>query len=174
MIILRSWCQVGVVVFLPFFLHESLEASEWLNFVFVGAGALGTFIGGIWSDKIGMKRLLVGSMFAATPFAILLPYVHGVFALLDLLLFGFSVLASFAVSVVYMQRLLPRNIAMASGLSIGFGVGAGGIGATFMGSISDVFGVPAVFTVISMLPLIAAVIGLFLPSDFTKKQAARV
>ncbi|WP_051375392.1 MFS transporter [Alicyclobacillus pomorum] len=173
-IILRSWCQVGVVVFLPFFLHESLEASEWLNFVFVGAGALGTFIGGIWSDKIGMKRLLVGSMFAATPFAILLPYVHGVFALLDLLLFGFSVLASFAVSVVYMQRLLPRNIAMASGLSIGFGVGAGGIGATFMGSISDVFGVPAVFTVISMLPLIAAVIGLFLPSDFTKKQAARV
>ncbi len=169
-IILRSWCQVGVVVFLPFFMHESLEASEWLNFVFVGAGALGTFLGGIWSDKIGMKRLLVGSMFVATPFALLLPYIHGIFALLDLLLFGFSVLASFAVSVVYMQRLLPRNIAMASGLSIGFGVGAGGIGATFMGSISDVFGVPAVFSVLSILPLLAAIIGLFLPSDFAKKQ----
>ncbi|GMA51785.1 MFS transporter [Alicyclobacillus contaminans] len=169
-IVLRSWCQVGVVVFLPFYMHQSLSTSEWLNFVFVGAGALGTFLGGVWSDRIGMKRLLVGSMFIATPFALLLPYVHGVLALVDLLLFGFSVLASFAVSVVYMQRLLPRNIAMASGLSIGFGVGAGGIGATFMGGLSDVFGVPLVFTVLSVLPLLGGLISLLIPTDRPKPQ----
>ncbi|MDQ0188709.1 MFS transporter [Alicyclobacillus cycloheptanicus] len=167
LIIFRSWCQVGVVVFLPFYMHHlSLEASEWLNFVFVGAGALGTFLGGMWSDKLGLKRLLVGSMFAATPFAILFPFTHGgVLAVFDLLLFGFCVLSSFAVTVVYMQKLLPKNVAMASGLSIGFGVGAGGIGATLMGSISDAFGVPLVFTILSVLPLVCALIGLFLPSD---------
>jgi MFS transporter, FSR family, fosmidomycin resistance protein len=170
-IVLRSWCQVGVVVFLPFYLpHLSLESIEWLNFTFVGAGALGTFIGGIWSDRIGMKRLLVGSMFIATPFAVLFPYLHGVLSFIDLLLFGFSVLSSFAVSVVFMQKLLPKNTALASGLSIGFGVGAGGIGATLMGGISDSFGVPTVFSILSILPLIAAMVSLFLPNDQSQKR----
>ena len=149
-IILRSWCQIGVVVFLPFYMHNlSIQQSEILSFVFVGAGALGTFFGGVWSDKIGMKRLLVTSMLLATPFALIFPYVHGVLGILDLLCFGFSVLSSFSVSVVYMQRMLPKNIGMASGLSIGFGVGAGGIGSVFMGGISDIFGVSTVFTILA-------------------------
>lgn len=171
-IILRSWCQVGVVVFLPFYFHHlSVETSELLNFVFVGAGALGTFFGGMWSDKIGKKRLLVGSMIVAAPFALIFPYLQGGLAAVDLLLFGFSVLSSFAVTVVYMQRLMPKNVAMASGLSIGFGVGAGGVGATFMGGLSDSFGVSAVFTLLSFLPLAAAIVGAFLPSDRVRSQS---
>ncbi len=165
-ILFRSWCQIGVVVFLPFYLHNvSIQVSETLNFVFVGAGALGTFLGGLWSDRLGMKRLLLLSMFVATPFAILFPHLDGLLSYADLLLFGFSVLSSFSVSVVYMQKLLPKNIALASGLSIGFGVGAGGIGSIFMGGISDLMGVPTVFSMLSLLPLIAGVIAIFLPSD---------
>lgn len=168
-IILRSWCQVGVVIFLPFYLKDlSLEASEALNFVFVGAGALGTFLGGIWSDRIGMKRLLIVSLFLATPFALLFPHVHGILSVVVLLFFGFCVLSSFSVSVVYMQQLLPKNIGMASGLSIGFGVGAGGVGSILMGRISDLFGVSTVFTILSVLPLLAAIIALFLPNDRLK------
>jgi MFS transporter, FSR family, fosmidomycin resistance protein len=165
-IILRSWCQIGVVVFLPFYLHHlSIDASETLNFIFVGAGAIGTFLGGIWSDRVGMKRLLIISLFLATPFAFLFPHLHGALSVLDLLLFGFCVLSSFSVGVVYMQLLLPRNVAVASGLAIGFGVGAGGIGSVLMGSISDLFGVSIVFTILSFLPLIAALFAVFLPSD---------
>lgn len=170
-IVLRSWCQLGVVVFLPFYMtHLSLAASETLNFVFVGAGALGTFIGGVFSDRIGLKRLMVGSMLIATPFALLLPHLQGIWTIFILLIFGFSVLASFSVSVVYMQRLLPQNIALASGLSIGAGVGAGGIGSVFMGSVADAFGVATVFTILSLLPLVAAGLALFLPND--RKQLA--
>ncbi|MFY4777037.1 MFS transporter [Metabacillus sp. RGM 3146] len=168
-IILRSWCQIGVVVFLPFYLKGlSIEQSELLNFVFVGAGALGTFIGGIWSDKIGFKRLLVVSLFSATPFALLFPHLTGVLSVMDLLLFGLSVLSSFSVTVVYMQMLLPRNIAAASGLAIGFGVGAGGIGSVLMGGLSDMAGVAAVFSVLSVLPLAAGLLAIFLPSDRLK------
>ncbi|MEH7336205.1 MFS transporter [Neobacillus drentensis] len=170
-IILRSWCQIGVVIFLPFYLHDlSIQQSEILSFVFVGAGALGTFIGGIWSDKIGMKRLLVTSMLLATPFAIIFPYLHGVFSIIDLLFFGFCVLSSFSVSVVYMQHMLPKNIGLASGLSIGFGVGAGGIGSVFMGGISDVFGVATVFTILSLLPLAGSILAFFLPNDRLENQ----
>lgn len=165
-IILRSWCQVGVVIFLPFYLtHLTLEETEILNFVFVGAGAIGTLVGGILSDKLGMKMLMVVSMMLATPFALLLPYVNGWLTILILILFGFSVLSSFSVSVVYMQKLLPKNIAMASGLTIGFGVGAGGIGSVFMGGLSDFIGVPFVFTILSFLPLIGAIIALLLPNE---------
>ncbi len=172
-IILRSWCQIGVVVFLPFYLHHlSIQASETLNFVFVGAGALGTFIGGMWSDRLGLKRLLLVSMFVATPFAILFPYLSGFLSYVDLLLFGFSVLSSFSVTVVYMQKLLPKNIALASGLSIGFGVGAGGIGSIFMGSLSDWLGVSIVFGLLSILPLLGGIIAIFLPSDRSRALTA--
>jgi len=165
-ILLRSWCQVGVVIFLPFYLSNlTLEQSELLNFIFVGAGALGTFIGGLLSDRIGMKRLMVGSMFLATPFALLFPHTSGFLSVIVLLLFGFTVLSSFSISVVYMQLLLPKNIALASGLSIGFGVGAGGIGSVFLGSISDLLGVSTVFTILSLFPLIGAVLAALLPNE---------
>lgn len=163
-IILRSWCQIGVVVFLPFFMDSlSVQQAEILSFVFVGAGALGTYLGGVWADKIGIKQLLIFSMLIATPFALVFPHVHGVLSIIVLLFFGFSVLSSFSASVVYMQRMLPQSIGLASGLAIGFGVGAGGIGSVFMGGISDAFGVSTVFTILSFLPLIGAVIAFFLP-----------
>jgi len=163
-ILLRSWCQVGVVVFLPFFYGDlSLKTSELLNFLFVGSGAVGTFVGGLLSDKIGLKRILAYSMFLSSPFALLLPHVKGFWIVVVLLLFGFIVLSSFSVGVVYMQKLLPKNIAMASGLTIGFGVGTGGIGAVFMGGLADFFDVNKVFILLSFLPLIGGIIALLLP-----------
>ncbi|MCM3224781.1 MFS transporter [Terribacillus saccharophilus] len=163
-IILRSWCQIGVVVFLPFFMDSlTVQQAEILSFVFVGAGALGTYLGGIWADKIGTKQLLIYSMLLATPFALVFPHVHGALSVIVLLFFGFSVLSSFSASVVYMQRMLPQSIGLASGLAIGFGVGAGGIGSVFMGGISDAYGVSTVFTILSFLPLAGAIIAFFLP-----------
>lgn len=164
-IVLRSWCQLGVVVFLPFYLHHlSLAASETLNFVFVGAGAVGTLIGGTLSDKLQRKWLVVTSMALATPFALLFAHLTGTLRVIDLLFFGFSVLSSFSVTVVYMQRLLPKNVALASGLSIGFSIGAEGVGSLFLGGLSDAFGVAAVFTLLSFLPLAGGILGLFLPN----------
>lgn len=55
-------------------------------------------------------------------------------------------------------------------LSIGFAVGAGGIGSVFMGGISDIFGVTTVFTFLSLLPLAGSLIALFLPSDWREKK----
>jgi MFS transporter, FSR family, fosmidomycin resistance protein len=173
-ITLRSWCQVGVSAFLPFFfLHQmnmSYSQAEVLNFVFLGAGALGTFIGGALSDYLGIKRWLVGSLLASVPFALWLPYAQGVSMWLVIFLFGFFVLSSFAVTVVYMQKLLPRNIAMASGLAIGFGVGAGGIGATLMGYLIDLFGVPTILSLISALPILAVLCAFMVPDE--RKLAA--
>jgi MFS transporter, FSR family, fosmidomycin resistance protein len=167
-IIVRSWCQVGVSSFLPFLAennHQSFWVGEWHSFVFLAFGALGTFIGGVLSAKTGNQRLLTASILLSIPFSLLFPHLHGVWALLDICLFGFTILSSFAVTVVYAQSLLPKNVAMASGLTIGFGVGAGGIGATLMGSWVDVHGVGPLFTLISFLPILAGILCFLLPSD---------
>ncbi|MFB5190030.1 MFS transporter [Alicyclobacillus fastidiosus] len=165
---IRSWAQIGIVSFLPFYYleqHIPLGTGDLMTFVFLFAGAIGTLIGGTISDRIGRKWLLMGSMILTIPFAWLLPTMHGLNAGVDLFFFGFFILSSFAVTVVYGQMMLPNNIGLASGLMIGFGVGAGGIGATFMGWIADHYAVSTVLDIIAILPIIAAIITFFLPND---------
>ena len=158
-VVLRSWVQIGGAGFLPFYLvhqHIPLSQAELYDFLFLGAGAVGTFIGGILSDKLGKKWILFTSMLLSIPFAGLLPHTAGgVWGIVVLIAFGLSVLSSFAVTVVYCQQLLPRNLALASGLMIGFGVGAGGIGATMMGSLADSYGVSTIFNLLVFLPIAA-------------------
>lgn len=167
-VILRSWTQIGVAGFLPFlYLHQgiALKYGDLLTFLFLGAGALGTFIGARVSDRISRKWLLFISMAVTVPFAWLLPHVHGVLSIIILFLFGFFVLSSFAVTVVYGQMMFPKNIGLVSGLMVGFGIGAGGIGATMIGWLSDLYGVNAIFAFLALLPLVAALLSLLLPSE---------
>lgn len=167
-VILRSWTQIGVAGFLPFlYMHQGipLKYGDLLTFLFLGAGAIGTFIGGRFSDRISRKWLLLVSMVVTVPFAWILPHVHGIASIIVLFLFGFFVLSSFAVTVVYGQMMFPKNIGLVSGLMVGFGVGAGGIGATMIGWLSDMYGVYAIFNLLALLPLLGAVLSLFLPSE---------
>lgn len=167
-VVLRSWCQLGVASFLPFFYvehHLPLAHAELYTFLFLMAGAVGTFLGGALSDRIGKKNLLVWSMLASIPGAWLLPRVTGFWAVPALLAFGFTVLSSFAVTVVFGQALLPRNIALASGLMIGLSVGAGGVGATLSGWVADRYGVATVLHLLVVLPVAAALAALWLPDD---------
>lgn len=165
---LRSWTQIGVAAFLPFYYLQqniSLAVADVYTFLFLGAGAVGTYLGGRYSDYFSHKWLLFGSMFLTIPFAWILPHASGVWAIIVLVLFGFFVLSSFVVTVVYGQMMLPNNIGLASGLMIGLAVGAGGIGATIMGWLSDHYGVEFIFDLFVIIPLVAAITTLFLPSE---------
>ncbi len=165
---LRSWTQIGVAAFLPFYYLQqniSLAVADVYTFLFLGAGAVGTYLGGRYSDYFSHKWLLFGSMFLTIPFAWILPHASGVWLIIVLVLFGFFVLSSFVVTVVYGQMMLPNNIGLASGLMIGLAVGAGGIGATIMGWLSDNYGVEFIFDLFVIIPFVAAVITLFLPSE---------
>jgi FSR family fosmidomycin resistance protein-like MFS transporter len=167
-VVLRSWCQLGVVSFLPFYYvnhHIALAHAELYTFLFLLAGAVGTLLGGPLSDRIGRRRFLLWSMLLSVPGAWLLPRASGALAVPVLLIFGFTVLSSFAVTVVLGQTLVPRNIGLASGLMIGFAVGAGGIGATLMGFLADRFGVAAVLNALVFLPLVAGGLAWWLPRD---------
>jgi len=58
------------------------------------------------------------------------------------------------------QRLLPDNIGMASGLTVGFSIGTGGLGVTLLGMIADSYGVPAALEFIIILPVVGLLLTL--------------
>ncbi|MDI3317566.1 MAG: MFS transporter [Bacillota bacterium] len=174
-VVMRSWSQIGVAGFLPMLYsqrHIPLARGELLTFVFLLAGAAGTYLGGLLSDRIGRKWLLLGSMLLSIPFAWLVPQASGLLAVATLVAFGFSILSSFAVTVVYGQMLLPSNVGLASGLMVGFSAGMGGLGAMLLGSLADRAGLGAVFTVLAWLPVAGALLTLPLPHDRTLAGAA--
>lgn len=166
---LRSWTSVGVVVFLPFFyinvLHLPLGQSLLYSFCFVCAGATGTLVGGLVSDRVGYKRLLIGSLAAAAPFLWFLPQARGALAVMILVLLGLILYAPFSASVVFSQLLLPRRIGLASGLNIGFAIGAGGLAAALLGAAADRFGIEPVFHAMFVMPILGALVATLLPSD---------
>jgi FSR family fosmidomycin resistance protein-like MFS transporter len=53
---------------------------------------------------------------------------------------------------------------MASGLIVGFAIGAGGLGVTALGWIADHHGIPPVLWISALLPAAGFVVARFLPS----------
>lgn len=165
----RSWMQAGLSGFLPLYYVNvrglSTSVAEVYTALFLLAGALGTFIGGPLSDRIGKRRLILISMAGAIPFSLVLPYAHGIWAAVDVVLLGFIVLSTFAVTVVFGQELMPGRIGLVSGLMIGLAVGMGGVGASLAGYVADRFGITTAIEILAVLPLLAAVLAWWLPED---------
>lgn len=67
-------------------------------------------------------------------------HTDGAAALAFLFLFGFSVMASFSVTMVMMHEIMHRHIGIASGIMIGFALGIGGMGVMLTGIAADSFG----------------------------------
>jgi FSR family fosmidomycin resistance protein-like MFS transporter len=68
------------------------------------------------------------------------------------------------------QRLLPENVGMASGLTVGFAIGTGGIGVTILGVIADAYSVPAALKFITILPVLGFIISLFIRYPSVQRQ----
>jgi FSR family fosmidomycin resistance protein-like MFS transporter len=166
-VVMRSWINSGISSFLPLYLvnvqHQSLGTAQYFNFVFLLAGAIGTFLGGMASDWFSKKKILSFSMYASIPFTLLIPYLNGVWLYLDVFLVGLISLCSFAVSVVYAQQLVPGKIGFVSGLMIGFAIGAGGVGATLLGGLADSIGIVRVIGLLTVFPLLGTVLAFWLP-----------
>ena len=165
---IRSWAQLGFTTFVPFYYIDSLGADPHLVgvllFVFLGAGALGTVITGPLADRWGTRPFMTWGFVAATPLGVLFLLTSGSpFAIVALGLFGAALVSTFTVSVVLGQAYLPRNPGMASGLIVGFAIGAGGLGVTFLGWVADHWGLPAVLWTCAFMPLLGFVVAFFLP-----------
>lgn len=165
---IRSWFGASIGTYFVFFLIEnfnmSIPHSQIYIFTYMGAGILGTFFGGPISDRIGRKNVIIFSLLASVPFAILLPFSNEFWAYPLLFIIGVINHSSFSVSVVYVQELVPGKVGTVSGLVTGLSFGIGAIGAVVLGAVIDLTSLTAVIIACSYLPLLG-VSGFLLPSD---------
>jgi FSR family fosmidomycin resistance protein-like MFS transporter len=82
---------------------------------------------------------------------------------------GAVLVSTFSVTVVMSQRLLPSNLGIASGLTTGFAIGAGGIGVTLLGVVADRFGVPFALKSIFIFPVVGFILSLLLKYPVREK-----
>lgn len=170
----RSLAYSGLVALLPLYLAQqniSLLAGSRLLFVMLFAGALGGLAGGYLSDRFGRKTVIVGSLAAATPCFYLFLITGGLTSYIFMAMAGTMLLASFSVTVVVAQEIISTNAALASGLTLGFGVGIGGLGVGLIGLFAEQAGIRAAVHVLIWLPLLAGLLGLSLRGQ-TKKTVA--
>jgi FSR family fosmidomycin resistance protein-like MFS transporter len=174
-VIMRSWTQFGLITYIPFYYIDYLKGDPVyagkLVSVFLLSGVLGTLIGARLADRWGHKNFLMAS-FALSSAVLPLIFITEGYTLFAIFgAFGFVLISSFAVTTVMAQRLLPDNVGMASGLIVGFAIGTGGIGVTFLGMIADAYGVPAALKIITILPVLGFIISLFVkcPSGFKQR-----
>lgn len=167
MIAVRSWTQTGFTTYVPFYYLEVLHGDPrmvgTLLAVFLGAGAVGTLIAGPIADRVGVRRFMVAVLLLASPIAVSFLLVRTALAIVVLGALGLVLVSTFTVSVVLGQAYMPRNPGMASGLIVGFAIGAGGLGVTALGWLADHFGLMAALWVSALMPLAGFAIALFLP-----------
>jgi len=166
-VVLRSWTQLGLATYIPFLYRAKLASDPafvaTLLFIFLGAGTVGTVVGGPLADRFGHRRLLFASLALQVPLVFLFLHSTGwvVFALAALL--GGTIVSTFSVTIVMAQELFPKRMATASGAIAGFAIGTGGVGVTLLGVVADRYGVPAATQLINFLPVLGCALALLLP-----------
>ena len=173
-IFFRSTLHAGLSTYIPMYYVNYLNGSAvyagYMLSLFLAGGAIGTFVGATLSDKFGRKTIITFSMLIVLPLVVLLPYTNGLVTMVLLTVTGFTLISSFATTLVLAQAMMPGYEGMASGLTIGFTIGLGGLGVTILGFIADLYGVPSVFTVLSTLPIIGGLLSVFLPGRLLQRD----
>jgi FSR family fosmidomycin resistance protein-like MFS transporter len=142
--------------FYTFYLMDTFQVSvrsaQLHLFVFLGAVAAGTVLGGPLGDRVGRKYVIWGSILGVLPFTLALPHANLLATGLLSAVIGLILASAFSAIIVYAQELVPGNVGMIAGLFFGLAFGIGGLGAAGLGLLADATSVTFVFRVCAWLP----------------------
>jgi len=160
----RSTVMFGVASLVPLYLEGQYRLDPHLasatDFVFLMAGAIGTLLGGPFSDRRGRRFHLLLASALATPVAFLMPRIGFAGFLIALAVLGFILVSTFSTTITLTQELMPGSVGTASGLSIGLGIGVGALAVLLLGNLSDVIGIGPVLAWLFVLPLLSLLVAL--------------
>lgn len=166
---MRTWVQFVALALVPLVLSEGRGYSPNVGGYVVGAyslaGAVGTLLGASLSERIGGRWMLALTMPIVAPLTAGFLLLDGLLAIACFVAAGFFLLGSFSVTVAMGQEYLPRRLALAAGLMIGFAaIGSAPPGLALFGVLADATSRETALWVLAALPLIAGVLALFLPA----------
>ncbi len=140
----------------------SVRSAQLHLFVFLGAVAAGTMLGGPVGDRIGRKYVIWGSILGVLPFTLALPYANLAVAGALSAIIGLILASAFSAIIVYAQELVPGKVGTIAGLFFGLAFGIGGLGAAALGVLADATSLMFVFKVCAWLPALGLLTA-FLP-----------
>lgn len=149
--------------------HVSVQSAQIHLFVFLGAVAAGTLIGGPIGDRIGRKLVIWCSILGILPFTLLLPYANLFWTGPLTVIIGMMLASAFPAIVVYAQELVPGKVGTISGLFFGLAFGLAGLGAAVLGRLADSTSIEFVYRICSILPALG-LLTVFLPDMGTRAR----
>jgi FSR family fosmidomycin resistance protein-like MFS transporter len=172
---LRSWVYISFITYLPMFLQgrgvEIGKASLMLT-VFLAAGAAAGLYGGHLSDRIGRTKVIIVSMLLYPLFMSIAILSREPWTWLFIGASGASLLASFSVTIVLGQELLPKYLGLVSGLLLGLGFGMGGLGVAVSGWIADIIGLYKTVWILALVPVLGSVLAAFIRTPGRNARSA--
>jgi FSR family fosmidomycin resistance protein-like MFS transporter len=140
----------------------SVQASQLLLFLFLGANAAGVLIGGPIGDRMGRRLVIWFSILGVLPFTLALPFANLPMTALLTVIIGLIMSSASSSILVYAQELLPGRVGMVAGIYFGFAFGLGGVAAALLGELVDHTSLGFVYRICAVLPALG-LFAAFLP-----------
>lgn len=157
----------GLLTFVPLWaVHLGRSESYGSNLLslMLFAGGAGTLAVGPIADRIGRRPVLLASTVFVPPLSLVFVAAGGTIGIVALALVGVCVVGTFGLIQVMTQEYMPTRLGLASGISIGFAIGLGGVAAAALGAIADSVDLETALYVSAIVPALAIPLALFLPS----------
>ena len=152
------WKDMG---YSPFYIGSAL-------FLFVFAGAIGSFVSPKAEKIFGSKPVIYFSMCATFPMMLCFTLTYKVFPILSMIIFtiiGFTTMMAQPVIMVWAQRTLPEFKSVVAGFINGFSWGTIALCMSVLGLIAQNIGIIPVLLIASIIPAISSYYVKFLKED---------
>ncbi|MCK5169570.1 MAG: MFS transporter [Bacteroidales bacterium] len=167
----RGFMKTSISSFLPTYLGEK-GGSLWLGgvslSVFEFAGAIGAYLSGTFSDKIGRIRMLTIITLISPVLMFIFISTEGAMMFPVLLLLGFFLISSTPVLLALVMDIDSEHQAFLSGVFMFISFISSSVTALFVGILSDYIGLIDTYKVASLLAFLAIPFVLILKRKFDK------
>lgn len=145
----------------PFYIGSAL-------FLFVFAGAVGSFVSPKAEKLCGSKPVVYFSMWATFPMMCLFALVyknHPALSLIVFFIIGFTTMLAQPVTMVWAQRTLPKYKSIVAGFINGFCWGIVALCMSILGAVAERYGIMNVLVILSTIPALSSYFVKFLKEN---------
>ena len=157
---------MGFVTFMPVLLTSqgtSIANASLAATCYLLVSGVGGFSGGPLADRFGPRRVILISLLSSVPFMAAASQLSGWWFTAAVSVGGLLLQSTLPVNVTYAQMLAPVGAATVSSLMMGFAWGVGSLMVPLVGLLGDTMGLPRALLIISLAPLVAALLAAQLP-----------
>lgn len=169
--IIKALIQVTFLVLMPF-LWKSLNYPPSkigiIVFLFLTIGSIGTMLSSNVEKFLGTKKTMILSLTMPLPFTLLfvLTYIKfPVLSIISFLILGFFIMLSTPINMTLAQKAMPKYKSTIAGLVGGFSFGVIGLFLPLIGYLSEIFTIPYMLMILSIIPASLSFIVNLLPND---------